>query len=165
MIKKGPYILILILIIFLIFILGVRYGQKVERTNKIINYLISIPPSPTGEPTQIPLSFKTYVNKICGVKFLYPSNFKIGEESSESAKFQNELFFDCAKHKYPELSFPDQVRMSDKTIIFKNRAVPMVKSENETSFWITNPQNNKAIFITVSDTYYPLFEKSLEFTL
>ncbi|MFA6532457.1 MAG: hypothetical protein WCT22_00490 [Patescibacteria group bacterium] len=48
--KKTSYIFIFLLILILIFILGVRYGQKVEKNNKVVDYILSITPYPTYTP-------------------------------------------------------------------------------------------------------------------
>lgn len=51
---KKPVFLIFFLILILIFILGVRYGQSIERNNKIIDYILSITPYPTYTPYPSP---------------------------------------------------------------------------------------------------------------
>ncbi|MEK7597801.1 MAG: hypothetical protein AAB441_04120 [Patescibacteria group bacterium] len=48
--KTKPYLFLFFLIVILVFILGVRYGQKVEKNNKAVDYLISITPLPTPPP-------------------------------------------------------------------------------------------------------------------
>lgn len=48
--KIKSYIFLVILTIILFFILGVRYGQKVEKNNKIVDYILSITPYPTYTP-------------------------------------------------------------------------------------------------------------------
>lgn len=58
--KKASYIFIFLLILILIFILGVRYGQKVEKNNKIVDYILKISPYPTYTPyPTIPSPSKT----------------------------------------------------------------------------------------------------------
>lgn len=48
--KKTSYVFLLFLIVILIFILGIRYGQKVEKNNKVVDYILSITPYPTYTP-------------------------------------------------------------------------------------------------------------------
>lgn len=48
--KTKPYLFLFFLIVILVFILGVRYGQRVEKNNKIVDYLLSITPYPTYTP-------------------------------------------------------------------------------------------------------------------
>ena len=58
--KIKSYVFLFVMISILIFILGVRYGQKVEKNNKIVDYLLSITPYPTYTPyPTIPLPTKT----------------------------------------------------------------------------------------------------------
>lgn len=77
------YLLLFFLILILIFILGVRYGQNIEKTNKVINYVLSI--TPTKVPIPTPLKYATSEGKIWRIKFTYPSFLKIKEDPSRSA--------------------------------------------------------------------------------
>src|SRR3989338_5109256 len=98
--KKTSLYFLFSLFIILVFIIGVRYGQRVEKTNKVIDYLTSLPPSPTREPSQKPLEFKTYKHDGCNIQFLYHSSLKKIEEASYSAKLAggaHALEFDCTK--------------------------------------------------------------------
>jgi len=54
-VKTKSYVFLYVMILILIFILGVRYGQRVEKNNKVIDYLLSITPSllPTPTPPEI----------------------------------------------------------------------------------------------------------------
>ena len=52
--KKTSYFFLFFLLVVLIFILGVRYGQKVEKNNKIVDYILSITPYPTYTPYPLP---------------------------------------------------------------------------------------------------------------
>ncbi|GAB4219576.1 MAG: hypothetical protein Fur009_6380 [Candidatus Microgenomates bacterium] len=65
--------------IILVFIIGVRYGQKVEKANKAIDYFLSITPTkkPTPTPTWIIVEYRTK----SGFKINYPSFLKIKEGS------------------------------------------------------------------------------------
>ncbi|MFN4212771.1 MAG: hypothetical protein ACK4FL_02290 [Microgenomates group bacterium] len=82
--KAKSYLLIFSLTLILTFILGVRYGQKVEQTNKVINYLLSITPT-TPPPTPTPFKYATSESKIWKVKFIYPSFLKIKEDPTRGA--------------------------------------------------------------------------------
>lgn len=57
--KIKSYIFIVALLIILFFILGVRYGQKVEKNNKIVDYVLSITPYPTYTPYPSPVKTAT----------------------------------------------------------------------------------------------------------
>lgn len=49
-VKTKPYLFLFFLAIILVFILGVRYGQRVEKNNKVVDYILSITPFPTYTP-------------------------------------------------------------------------------------------------------------------
>jgi hypothetical protein len=81
--KKTSYIFLFFLFIVLIFILGVRYGQKVEKNNKVVDYLLSVTPTPKP-PTPAPIKYTEYKSKKWGLKFTYPENLKIKESTAAS---------------------------------------------------------------------------------
>ena len=82
--KPKTLVLIVILLLILFFILGVRYGQKVEKANKVIDFILSItpPPKPTNTPMPTPLIFEDYKSKRWGLRFKYPKNFEIKESTN-----------------------------------------------------------------------------------
>jgi len=82
--KPKTLVLVVFLLLILFFILGVRYGQKVEKANKVIDYLLSITPTkkPTPPLSPTPLIFKEYKSKRFGLKFKYPANLEIKESTS-----------------------------------------------------------------------------------
>ncbi len=89
--KKGPYFLIVLLVIILIFILGVQYGKRVKIADTAIAYLLSITPSPRPKPSQIPVTeYTSYSHDRCKVSFLYPSYLKLERESTSEAKFSSQ---------------------------------------------------------------------------
>ena len=91
--KSGPYYLITILLLILFFIVGVRYGQRVEKKNKEVSAILSI------TPKQMPKEYKKYKNDFCNLEFTYPSKLKIGKETTSSAEFRSKnnevLNFSC----------------------------------------------------------------------
>ncbi|MCX7956179.1 MAG: hypothetical protein N2593_03715 [Patescibacteria group bacterium] len=88
--NKKPYYFISFLLIILFFIIGVRYGKNVEKTNKIIDYLLSLTPSIKISPTLIPTN--EYKSKKWGVKIYYPKNFEIKESTKSPEFFINEKY-------------------------------------------------------------------------
>lgn len=79
--KLKSYLFLFFLIVVLFFVLGVRYGQRVEKNNKVIDYLLRLP-SPTAPITPTPLTYKDYKSKKWGLKFTYPSNLKLKESTN-----------------------------------------------------------------------------------
>lgn len=52
--KTKTYLFLFFLVIILVFILGVRYGQRVEKNNKMIDYLLKITPTkPIPSPSSV----------------------------------------------------------------------------------------------------------------
>lgn len=52
--KTKPYLFLFFLVVMLAFVIGVRYGQRVEKNNKVVDYLLSITPYPTYTPFPLP---------------------------------------------------------------------------------------------------------------
>jgi hypothetical protein len=82
--KTKPYLFLFFLIIILIFILGVRYGQNIEKNNKVVNYLLSITPTPIP-PTPTPVKYTDYKSKKWGLKFIYPVGLEVKEDATAPA--------------------------------------------------------------------------------
>lgn len=161
--KIGPYILLGLLALTLIFILGVRYGQKVEKTNRFIEYAISLP---TGrpQPTTAPLAFNTFMNKECGIKFLYPLALEIQTNSSESAILTENkkpvIQINCLE--IPVKS-TERKNIAIEEVQLKNKKIIAEVINNQLSFNLVNPLNGKTLSIFIVKNLYPLFEKSFEF--
>lgn len=170
--RLTPYIAFGIMLIILFFILGVRYGQQVEKTNKTINYLISrFPPSPLSpsSPPSPPLNFLSYDHKGCGIKFIYPSSLKKQKESSLSAEFvenkEKVLTVDCdpaslfAPIVKDDKIASEEIKLNNKPIRVK---LNHEKAGDSYVFQIKNSYG-KSIYVSILKSLYPLFEKSFEF--
>jgi hypothetical protein len=99
--RIAPYIFLAVLALIVIFFGGFRAGQFVEHENKAIDARLALTPhlSPTAimvQPTDVPLGFKTYLHKECGVQFTYPTTLKKTKESSTSAQFEEDEFVKLA---------------------------------------------------------------------
>jgi len=82
--KSGPYILLVTLLLVLALILGIRYGQSVEKTNKKVDCVLSITPTlPSPSPT--PITYQDFKSKKSGIKYTFPSNLNIKESTTSSA--------------------------------------------------------------------------------
>ena len=173
--KIGPYLLIGILLLILFFTLGVRLGQKVEKTNKVIDYLVSIKPTqkvPSVTPPAAKLGFATYANNNCGIKFLYPNALKIIQTASNSATFNNQdkredLVVSCDKFGEINTKLKDP-NITTTEASFKNKKIVVKQMEGNNSlrffiFSFKNPLNGKNIFVQIESSLYPLFESTLQF--
>ncbi len=166
--KMKSYLLIFALAIILVFILGIRYGQSVEKTNKIVDYVMSITPTPSPKPPA-PVEYKTYENKACGLTFLTPNTFTLQNISSKSAKFvENKidvLTVDCNSQSQVINLYADP-KTATGEVMFKDRKLPIKQTDTNTDILkLYNPQNNKYVYITIQKELYPLFESSVNFTL
>lgn len=159
--KTTPYLFLGFLLLILLFIVGVRYGQHVEKTNKLTSYLVSIAPSATAAPSTIPLAFKTYKHAPCGVQFLLLTSFSTVKEGTEGAMLQEggtiKISFECQKQ--PTVT---QTAPSTQTISFQKKMIPVKEVNYLYVFTLRNPYNNLPIVFSVEKAFFPLFEKSLE---
>lgn len=169
--NRGPFLLISGLLILLFFVFGVRLGARVEKANKTINYVLSLtpkPPSPT--PTPKPLKFVSYQNKYCGLKFLYPENFKIEDLSSAGARLKNQnqnvLDLSCQKTQKDLQEMVSDQKISTNEAVFKNKKIKLWENKANAKFYFTlyNTLNGKTIVVIIDKNLYPLFESTLQFT-
>ncbi len=156
--KNLPYFFLFFLFIILVFILGVRYGQKVERTNKTISYLLKISPTATPKPTLPPLAFHTYNHVGCAVSFLVPNLIEKTKESSTSALFSTQsktLALAIMCEKKPLIQEKDE-----KIGILNGIRTFIVETKGAISYRFYNPQNALIVTLTASKEYDSLVQKS-----
>lgn len=156
--KSIPYLFLAFLGAVLLFILGVRYGQRVEKVNKTISYLVSLPPSPTVAPTLPPLGFETYSHKDCGVSFLVPNLVEKTNESTTSALFstqEKKLALAVSCEKKPLIQTKEE-----KSITLNTLRVYETTTKDASSYRIYNPKNALIVTVTASKEYLPLLQRS-----
>lgn len=132
--QKAPLILLITLTCILVFVIGLRYGQYVERTNKQNAVGVSITPAPKTIPKK-PVSYSSFKHKGCGVEILIPTSLSKASESSTSASFKDEsqsvLSFRC-----------------DRT---------------GTGSAKVNPYTGRSVYFSVANSLKPLVDKTLTF--
>lgn len=169
--KPLPYIFITLLIIILVFLVGVRYGQRVEKTNKILDFINRLPPSPTLPPKTAPdIAYATYENKTCGISFLYPTYLRLKDSTSE-ARFtdiqnKDEITMNCAGKATTNnkiSSSSGSLMTKDVTINGKKISANMLMNNTYYGFSLSNAVNGKMIDMTIKTELFPLFERSLSF--
>lgn len=142
--KKKPYIFLFVLFVILFFIIGVRYGQKVEQANKTISSYLSLPPTKPIEPTRSS-EFETYSHKACGISFLHPAWLTKSAETTTSAQFSEKgkviLSLTCDKKSVP----------------------PPSTKPDMTFFQKIDNTGKKTISFTLEKSILPLIEKTIEF--
>ncbi len=161
--KLKSYLLLFALTVLLFFILGVRYGQKVEKTNKEINYILSLTPNKTPIPTKS-LEFALYQNKVCGIQFLYPTTLDVKNTSSSAVFSQNnqtQIELDCDKTN-KLLDIFDNPKTATSEITIKNKKTPIKTLNNSFTylFKIDNVKNGRSIFVSLTKSLFPLFEST-----
>jgi hypothetical protein len=160
--KTIPYLFLAFLFATLLFIIGVRYGQRVEQTNETISYLISIPPSPTVAPTNIPLSFTDYIHKGCAISFLLPNDLEKTSESSNSAVFSTKskklgIALSCEKKVF--------VKGEKELSVSLNKSIRAYETQTKDTFSYRfyHINTGKVIIVTIAKQYLPLLQKSVSF--
>lgn len=158
--KSLPYIFLAFLFAVLLFILGVRYGQRVEKVNKTISYLVSIPPTPTLAPTTTPLSFAEYSHTGCKVSFLIPNDLTKTTESSGSALFTTStkklgLAISCEKKSL--------VKEENELPVTINKTIRAYETQTKDtmSYRFYHVHTAKIVTITIMKPYLPLLQRSL----
>lgn len=165
--KRSSLWFLFALVVILVFVVGVRYGQNVAETNKTISYLLSVTPT---KAVVDKLEFKTYNHPGCGLDFLYPNQLTVPKEkeSSTGAVFydgkQTAIEIDCSKNNQYAWII-DSNKTATKELTLNKR--PFTVKISDDHFYVFRLQNNlnlKTIYLWISPSLYPLFEKSYEFT-
>lgn len=133
--QKAPLAFLFSLTAVLVFIVGVRYGQHVESTNKqnAYNFSLTLQPQPTTQMKQI--KYNVFTHKQCKISFVIPDTLTKSKESSMSAAFEDNaeqvLSFTCDK--------------------------------NGSGSAKLNPYTGKSVFFTVENSLQALIDNSLTF--
>ena len=161
--KIAPYVFLSVLLLILVFIAGLRYGQQVEKSNKIIDYLISLPPTKIP-PSPTTLEFKTFSHPGCGVSFLFPNQYRLISQSSSSAllvasREEPALEFNCSLNNPFADKYIDNKIATSEVSLFKKKLI--TKSYNGALIF---PVKNlgKTVYFYIPQSLFPVFEKSLE---
>jgi len=167
--KAKPYVFLLVLVALLIFILGVRYGQKVEKTNKTINYLISLPPTQPPLKTK-PLDYLTYRSTACGISFLYPSSLVVKEQTTTNILFtdkdkKNQMILVECPALNTIIDF-DKPEASAEVAFKKQKIITDIYKRDGREYYLLALNDfvkNKQLICEIEKSLFPLFEKTLEF--
>lgn len=165
--KTLPYSFLILLLLILAFILGVRYGKKVEQTNETTSYLLKLTPT-QGSPTITPaprLIFSTY--KKCDIQFMYPESLKKMGEDAVSVDFsyngRTALYVLCDPVVNKKTLPLENVNIATKEITFKKQKITAQDQDWIMRFIIKNPQTDNKIEVGINPDLYPLFESTLQF--
>ncbi|HRN69652.1 MAG TPA: hypothetical protein PLS49_00575 [Candidatus Woesebacteria bacterium] len=158
--KKGPILLISLLVIILVFIVGMNYGKKVEEADKTIRYVLSLTPSPNPSMLEPQITYIEYTNETCGFSFLYPSNFILEKEASSEAILSS-------KDKSIQIHCGQEIAINNKKAtseaLLDNKDGLLLTDDTELEYRVRNT-DNKLIIISVTKILGPLIEKTFSFT-
>lgn len=148
--SRGPLVLLIGLILILVFVGGVRHGQRVERYNNTVAYVISLtppkrPPSPT--PTPLSIKYGTLKHKECAFSVLYPNYLKPAKITSNSGELRRgdeaQLAFSCAAKKPTFTSFGSGTSATESAKI--------------------NTVTGRRIYFKLNNDLQPLVESSIKY--
>lgn len=162
--KKGPYILILSLVIILIFIFGFQYGKHVESTNKSLNYILSI--TPTSKKLNVDtknsiVAYKKYINSQCGISFVYPITIHISDQASPEAKAdlkdKNIILVNC------QSDLPEVKGSSSEAKLDNKNAIKYTETNSSYIYYYIHNVNNKRISIKIPKDLDSLIVQTFKF--
>lgn len=175
--KIGPYLLIITLLLVITFIVGVRYGQRVEKANKAISYILSITPtkvSPSPQITANPYLFHNYHNAACGIEFTLPvsTNLSFNESGKITSIINTKqkitlVHLNCkdAKDTFKKLKNKTKAVKKIKTRSgYSQKIESSVDGRSYISLFIHNYINGKDILLQIYKNLFPLINSSLKLT-
>lgn len=162
--KIIPFAFLGLLLFIVIFIVGMKYGRKVAEVDKTIKYLISITPTKAITPSPLPsISYESYVNKECGVEFIYPSNLSLNKESSTGGQFKSSTDIIAYSCDYGTPIIKTITKTATATVMIQDKEITASKSGDIYIFGIANKKRQTIQFI-VSSRLKALIEKTLKIT-
>jgi hypothetical protein len=152
-----PYLFLSFLAVILAFTMGVRYGTRVEQSNKVITYfLTTTPPQPKPTEPDSPQEFAVRAFKDCGVSVLVPK-----EAAGVTPTAASEVRVACEK-----VTPVPTTAKAEATVTINGKKVPVVPDSafgNHARMQITHPKTGRLIDISFPREYLPLFEQTLTF--
>ncbi|QQS44607.1 hypothetical protein IPM65_03340 [Candidatus Roizmanbacteria bacterium] len=162
--KKGPLILLGVLITILFFILGMQFGKRVQTADEALQLLLTIAPSPSILPvTQKPIpSFRLFDSTTCGFSMLYPESLSTKKISSNSGAFIDEtsnsvMSFTCNEEMPVVSEATSSVTLDDVDGI-------EYLSNDTNTIRIEHPTRETTLSITFEIAYRTLVERTFIFT-
>lgn len=162
--KKGPIILITILLLTAMFMVGMQYGKHVEKTDKIFTKLLSATPSPLPSKTQN-ITFSQYKHDGCGISFTKPAEFKATRESTIGATlvFNKQIIaFECPKKQVTELGSSNEFATTT-SVLLKNKKIQGYTKGQNVRFIADNPYKKTPVIFSIDNNLLPLIQSTLEF--
>ncbi len=159
--KKGPLILLSVLIITLFFILGMQFGKRVKTADEALKLLLTIAPSPSPI-NQAPIApFQDFESSTCSFSLLYPEKLHVTKTSSVSGEFIDEnqhaiISFKCKERLALQSEATSSVTLDDaKGVQFQDSDL--------TTIQIEHPTKNFSVVLTFQTVYLELIERTFKF--
>lgn len=173
--RKLPLLFIIVLLVVGAFMAGNRYGQEVEKANKILDVLLSITPSPSIAPTEIvteDVSYQEIVLEECGVSFLVPEMYT-GDLSSDEAVLKTSDSTTSAEVSCnprsslatvmtDEQGATAEVELNDEAITASVGAFLATENTTFYAFTLDSGSQNNSVRVIISEGLLPLFIRSLK---
>lgn len=162
-------ILLLILVSIVLFMIGINLGKQIERSDKKYDAMLSITPAPTmASPTNPPLSFKSYMNKGCGVSLVLPKTMveKTASLSASITEGSNLIKLSCDPKVIQEFT-RKKGKTNEKDLqeyIYGGRTITGIRVKDRDLFTLVNSTTGKTILFETSQNMTDLVLKSVEFT-
>lgn len=153
---------------------GNRYGQEVERANKILDVLLSITPSPSIVPIEMQpaeIQYQEITLEECGVSFLVPEMYT-GDISSDEAVLKTSdsstgAEVSCnprssiATIMTDEQGATTEVELNEEEI---TASVGAFLATEDTEFYAfaLDASQNSSVRVIISERLLPLFIRSLK---
>jgi hypothetical protein len=173
--RKLPLLFIVVLLILGAFMAGNRYGQEVEKANKILGVLLSITPSPSIVPTEIgaqDVSYQEVTLKECGISFLVPEIYT-GDLASDEAVLKTSdrttgIEVSCnprssiASIMTDEQDATTEVQLNEKEVTASVGAFLSAEDTKFYAFVIESESQNNSVRVIINERLLPLFIRTLK---
>lgn len=163
--KKGPIILITILLLTAIFIVGMQYGKRVEKADQVLS-LLTATVSPSPQPIkETPLTFTEFTHEGCGISFTKPIDFRATKESTLGATllYNSQIIaFECPAKQVNELVKSDKTTAT-ASVILNNKKIQGYAEGQNVRFIVDHPYKKTPIIFSIDNNLLPLVQSSLEF--
>lgn len=164
--SRTPWIALVVLIVFGMFLLGVRYGQEVEKANKLSAEVRRMLPTyfPTLQPTPEAsiLSYKSFVDPTeCRVNFTVEDSWKTTKVSSQSANLSQGgktlLDYSCAQKNPYKMGKP----AASESAQFSSESLKIFQSDSNEMLVVVNQNLSEPLYLRVHKGVLPLIYDSL----
>lgn len=159
------FILIFVLGLLLMFIIGIRLGKKIERSDRRAQELKTAKNQSSQQPD---FAVKKFISKACGVTFVYPSLFKEENEATDEARLTDGkeiITLLCDKYKMSRFLTKKKKLSVTKTFTVDEVEITIYPSEvpDTVYLYFLHPDSEKQILARMPNELLSLFQSTLVF--